>query len=127
MHGRKSSPPGTLMTKKRGVRYDRECQERTRQKLYDSGVLDIALKALRGEVELNSSQTAIALKCMDKLVPNLAQVEQEITQNVPFAVIPQQSKDAKAWESSVTKAPETPTEARTATKPPGQSPSTLKH
>ena len=105
---RRSSPPGKLLIKKRGARYDRECQERTRQKLYDSGVLDIALKALRGEVELNSGQIAIALKCMDKLVPNLQSVEQEVTQMTPFAVIPQALKSASEWESL-----QNPTEAAT--------------
>jgi hypothetical protein len=113
-----------------GGRYDREHQERTRQKIADANVLTRLLKGFNGEVELTSHQVAIGLKLIDKLVPNLQSVEQEITQNAPFAVIPQPAKDAKTWESSLpaaVKGPEKPQEARTAAKAPGRSPSALKH
>ena len=113
--------------KRKGPKYNAMDQERVRAKIADAKVVERLVKGFMGEVELTQTQVAIGLKFMDKLVPNLQSVETEITQNTPFAVIPSQSKDAKAWEASVTKASEKPTEARTATKPPAQSPSTLKH
>jgi hypothetical protein len=97
-----------------GGRYDREHQERTR------------LKGFNGEVELTTHQVAIGLKLIDKLVPNLQSVEQEVTQNTPFAVIPQPTKDAKAWEQSVN-TPVKPTEGATGQKPAPRSPTATKH
>ena len=83
-----------------GGRYDREHQERTRQKIADANVLTRLLKGFNGEVELTAHQVAIGLKLLDKLVPNLQSVEQEITQTAPFAVIPEQSKDKATWEKA---------------------------
>jgi hypothetical protein len=109
-----------------GGRYDREHQERTRQKIADANVLARLLKGFNGEVELTTHQVAIGLKLIDKLVPNLQSVEQEVTQNTPFAVIPQPTKDAKAWEQSVN-TPVKPTEGATGQKPAPRSPTATKH
>jgi hypothetical protein len=88
-------------------------------------VLDIALKGLRGECELNSGQIAIALKLIDKLVPNLQSVEQEITTQAPYALLPAAAPNAEAWHKAF--APQKATEARTAPKPATLGPDTTKH
>jgi hypothetical protein len=88
--------------KKRGVRYDRATQEITRQKLADAGVPDRLMKAFRGEIELTQGQITIGLKVLDKLVPNLQSIEQEVTNATPYAVCPAEYPDAKTWEASVT-------------------------
>jgi hypothetical protein len=113
--------------KRRGPKYNAMDQERVRAKIADAKVVERLVKGFMGEVELTQTQVAIGLKFMDKLVPNLQSVETEVTQNSPFAVLPAQAKDAKAWEASVRNAPETPTERRVAPKAPARSPSTLKH
>jgi hypothetical protein len=116
--------------KRRGPKYNAMDQERVRAKIADAKVVERLVKGFMGEVELTQTQVAIGLKFMDKLVPNLQSVETEITQNTPFAVIPSQAKDAKAWEQSIAAkpiAPESPSEPRIASKAPARSPSTLKH
>jgi hypothetical protein len=96
--GRQSGPGGIEL--KRGQRYDRQHQERTRQKIADSGVLDRLTKCMLGEIELSQGQIAIGLKFIDKLVPNLAQVEQEVTQNTPYAVLPAPAPSPEAWHKA---------------------------
>lgn len=81
-------------------RYDREHQERTRQKIADSNVLARLIKGFNGEIELTPQQVAIGLKMLDKLVPNLQSVEQEVTQNSPFAVLPAPAPSADAWHKA---------------------------
>lgn len=100
-------------------------QERVRAKIADAKVVERLVKGFMGEVELSNTQVAIGLKFMDKLVPNLQSVETEITQQAPFAVIPEQSKDKKAWESAFS--PHKPTAARSAPKPDPAVPDSTKH
>jgi hypothetical protein len=122
---RPSSPPGKIMVNKRGVRYDREHQERTRQKIADSGVVDRVIQCMNGALEMSQGQISIALKLIDKLVPNLQSVEQEVTQNTPFAVLPAPAPSSEAWHKAF--APQKPTEARTAPKAAPAVPDRTKH
>jgi hypothetical protein len=99
-HGRRQSPPGTLELKQRGGRYDAKHQDVTRQKLADSGVVHRLTQCLKGEIELSPSQVTIALKFLDKLVPNLASQEIQVTETQPFALLPAVLEDVKAWQDT---------------------------
>lgn len=100
---RRSSPLGRVTFKQRGAKYGREMQDRVRQWLVDRKALERLIDCYEGKVELTATQKDIGLKIFDKLVPNLQSVEQEVTQNTPFAVVPRALTDAKAWERSVNK------------------------
>jgi hypothetical protein len=97
---RHQSAPGGIEIKKRGVRYDATHQDRTRQKIADSGVLDRLTKCLKGEVELTPGQISIGLKFLDKLVPNLQSQEIAVTETQPFALLPAVLEDVKAWQDT---------------------------
>jgi hypothetical protein len=99
-HGRRTSPPGDIQFKSKGAKWSAADQERLRQKIVDGRVAERLMKCFNGELELSQSQLAIGLKFMDKLVPNLQSQHVELTETTPFAVIPEQMRDQKAWEST---------------------------
>ena len=111
----------------RSTVYNRNKVETARATIDAEKMLNLLQDNALGKIELDAIRQKSIEICLRKALPDLSAVEVEQTNAAPFAVIPQQSKDAKAWEASVTKASEKPTEARTATKQDGQSPSTLKH
>jgi hypothetical protein len=97
---RPQSGPGGIEFKRGGGRYDAVHQDRTRQKIADSGVVTKLTKALNGEIELSPSQVTIALKFLDKLVPNLASQEVTVTETQPFALLPSILEDVQAWQAT---------------------------
>ena len=102
----------------RSTVYNRNKVETARATIDAERMLKLLQQNALGEIELDTVRQKSIEICLRKALPDLSAVEVEQTNAAPFAVIPSQSKDAKAWEASVTKAPE---------KPPAQSPSTLKH
>jgi hypothetical protein len=111
--------------KRSGARYDRNHQDRVRQKIADSNVVLRLTRAFNGEIELSQSQVAIGLAFLKKLVPDLQSQQVELTETAPFAVIPEQMRDQKAWESTFV--PTSPDVAPPATKATKAASSSTKH
>lgn len=63
----------------------KEWQDRTRAKIAASNILDTAIKAADGEIELSTSRAAIIKTLLDRVLPaqTQAQVEQTTTESKP--------------------------------------------
>jgi hypothetical protein len=84
--------------KKRGYKYSATDQERIRAKLVDAKIVEGLIACWNGKRELTKDQLAIALKCVDKLVPNLQSQELTVVETQPFAVLPATVEDSDQWQ-----------------------------
>jgi hypothetical protein len=99
-HGRRQSAPGTIEFKRGAPKWGQTDQDRMRAKIADTGVLNKLAEVLDGKREMSQAQVSIALKFLDKLVPQLQASQIEVTETQPFALLPSILEDVQAWQAT---------------------------
>ena len=89
------------MAGKPGMRgLDPKCDERTREKIRTSQITNRLIAFVNGSVEMTPHQVTAALGLLRKVLPDLASQELTITEQSPFALIPEQMQDVTAWQDT---------------------------
>ena len=71
--------------------------EEHRDKIAKSNILNRLVKFCNGELDMQPHQVTAALGLLRKVLPDLASQELTITEQSPFALIPEQMQDVSAW------------------------------